>query len=404
MKKYVTGCLVLLLSLPTVAMDWLGNKAELAQVDIKLVNNLIIVPVRLNGSKPLNFILDTGVRNLIITELFQDDLLSFNYAKTTKLNGLGDGEPVEAFYSPSNVVSVKGVLMPNVDVYVLKEDVFSLSKNLGLKVNGIIGYDFFKNHIVEIDYRGLEISLYDPNTYSYDLDYAVPLSLENKKPYVQASYWVGNQDTLRQGKFLIDTGGSFALWLSELNDPQVYVPPKHIDSFLGKGLNGDLHGQFARIHRFAIADHLIGDVVCSFPDVNSVKEAYLKDKRVGSICGDFLRRFTLLVDYPNRRISLDHNIDVYKPFDFNHLGINLYQPIPHIRFYLISHIRENSEAFKSGLREDDRIVSIDGYQLHTMSLQEVNDLIFRLYDEKVRIVVTRGEERMVKEFYLRAVI
>ena len=38
-------------------------------VHFKLENNLIIIPVQINNSSTLNFILDTGLKNTIITEL-----------------------------------------------------------------------------------------------------------------------------------------------------------------------------------------------------------------------------------------------------------------------------------------------------------------------------------------------
>ena len=65
----------------------------------KFINNLIIVPVIINDSDTLHFILDTGLSTSIMTEISMGDSLSLNYTRQVKLNGLGRGDPVDALHS-----------------------------------------------------------------------------------------------------------------------------------------------------------------------------------------------------------------------------------------------------------------------------------------------------------------
>ena len=54
-------------------------KKKSITINFKLSNNLVIIPVAINNSDTLNFILDTGVKSPIITELPFVNKLNLNY-------------------------------------------------------------------------------------------------------------------------------------------------------------------------------------------------------------------------------------------------------------------------------------------------------------------------------------
>ena len=58
-------------------------------IPIEIYNNLIVVPVVLNGRLPLRFILDTGVRTTILTEKAFSDFLHMTYARKYTISGPG---------------------------------------------------------------------------------------------------------------------------------------------------------------------------------------------------------------------------------------------------------------------------------------------------------------------------
>ena len=80
----------------------LARPQKIASVPFEIVGSYIVVNVSVNGSEPLNLILDSGVRYSIITELTPDDSVALNYTRKTKLAGLGDGEGLEALVSVNN--------------------------------------------------------------------------------------------------------------------------------------------------------------------------------------------------------------------------------------------------------------------------------------------------------------
>ena len=75
------------------------SKTKRLSVRFKLINNLIVVPVFINGSDTMRFILDTGVSHTMITSLNGAPGISFNYAREIELFGMGSGREVKAFNS-----------------------------------------------------------------------------------------------------------------------------------------------------------------------------------------------------------------------------------------------------------------------------------------------------------------
>ena len=59
------------------------------EIPIEIYNNLIVVPVVLNGALPLKFILDTGVRTAILTEKTFSDILNLAYSRKYTISGPG---------------------------------------------------------------------------------------------------------------------------------------------------------------------------------------------------------------------------------------------------------------------------------------------------------------------------
>ncbi len=119
------------------------------KIMFKKVNNLVIIPVKVNGVK-LTFLLDTGVNTTIIFSLTGVDSLALNNPKRVKLRGLGTGESIVAYSSTGNTVEVGKAINRNQKVNVVLDHTLNLSKRMGIPIHGILGYDFFKDFVVII--------------------------------------------------------------------------------------------------------------------------------------------------------------------------------------------------------------------------------------------------------------
>jgi hypothetical protein len=49
-------------------------------------------------------------------------------------------------------------------VFIVLDEDFNISQDIGIPVNGIIGYYFFKNHPIEINYNKKTITVYKDNS------------------------------------------------------------------------------------------------------------------------------------------------------------------------------------------------------------------------------------------------
>ena len=178
MKKRITQFIILLLCCSINihsqnGFTFYGTNKNKQQVSFKLINNLIVIPLEING-KELSFILDTGVNKTILFNLTKNDSLGLKNIEKVELQGLGDGEPVEALLSKNNILKIKNIMSGNESIYVILRDRFDFSGKMGVTIHGIIGYNLLKDLIAKINYKSntpalIRVKINETNTTEYTL-------------------------------------------------------------------------------------------------------------------------------------------------------------------------------------------------------------------------------------------
>ena len=135
--------------------------------NFKSSNNLIIIPATINNSDTLNFILDTGVRYPIITELPFVNKLNLNFLQPINVRGLGEGEQLTAYRSVNNTITLDGLAAYDQEINMVINENFQISHILGIPVHGLIGFNLFKDYVVKIDYSEHKITLIKPEYFTY---------------------------------------------------------------------------------------------------------------------------------------------------------------------------------------------------------------------------------------------
>lgn len=379
------------------------SKRKSISIPFKLVHNLIIIPVQINDSQPLNFILDSGVKNTLITRLNFTDSLSLNQAGRITIQGLGTGHDIEALYSKGNVMHMPGIQGVNHQVYVLMEDIFDLSMRMGMPVHGIIGYDIFRNFIVKINYHSKTLTLYRPDTKLKvpKKGEVYPIHIENTKAYVEAGVKQYNGDSLKV-KLVIDTGASHSVSLYLPTDERLQLPPKVMEAYLGRGLSGDINGKIGRINSFTLGKYELQDLPASYPDEESIRVALNMANRNGNLGSDILKRFTVIFDYPNERMVLMPNRKYKDPFYYNLTGFEISTPLPGANLYVVSHVIEDSPAKLSGLLPGDQLVYINGRDCKQLALDELLQLFDSKPGRKVRMRLRRDSKMVDVEMVLQS--
>ena len=362
----------------------------------KFINNLIIIPVSINNSDTLNFILDTGLTTSLITELGYNDSVRLNYAQKIELQGLGSGEALEAIHSFGNNIRIKGIEGENQDFYVLRQNIFHLSSKLGMEINGILGYSVFENFILGINYNHRTITFYNPDYDSYKRKekryITLPLTMHDTKPYLNLQV-VDNEGQVFNVKMLLDTGASHALWLNRSSLPTMMVPEAQRYTYLGSGLNGDIHGTITRMNKIKVGGYELDNAIVSFPDSASISHAIGLDRRNGSIGSEILKRFNLIINYPDKQISLKKNSYFNSKFTENLSGMEVIAPIPELHTYMVDDVRKNSPAAMAGIKKGDILLTINGVPVKKLTLNEIYQILQSKPGRRISVEFRRGEQQ-----------
>jgi hypothetical protein len=369
----------------------------------KSASNLIIIPVAINNSDTLNFILDTGVRHPIITELPFVNKLNLNFLQPIKIKGLGEGEQLTAYRSGENTIQINGLVAYSQEIHMVINENFQISHILGIPVHGLIGFNLFKDYVVKINYSENEISLIKPENFIYKAspkDIVMPLSFDQNKPFVKTSIVTDKNEDVPV-KLLVDTGASDAIWLSTNSDPRILLPDNHIETFLGRGLGGDLYGKKGRIGAIWVGPLVLYEPIVAFPENELIDQLIGKDDRNGTLGAEILRRFHVTMDYPGQRIILRPNGNIKDDFNYNMSGLEITSPMPGTPIFLISDIRRNSPAYYAGLQENDQIITLNNSNHKELTLNDINLMFQSGQDRKIKLTVLRNGEQVKTEFFLK---
>ena len=380
-----------------------NQKNKKNTIKFKSASNLIIIPVTINDSDTLNFILDTGVRYPIITELPFINKLSLNYMMPIKIKGLGEGVELTAYRSGNNTMQISGLTARNQEVQMIIDENFQISHILGIPVHGLIGFNLFKDYVVEIDYINEKLTLHKPEYYKYrdrKKDIIMPLHFDGNKPFVRTTIVTDDMKDVPV-KLLVDTGASDALWLSESSDERIKLPQNHIETFLGRGLSGDLFGAKGRIDGIWVGPLILPKPIVAYPSSELINQLISNNDRNGTIGAEILRRFFVIVDYRNSRLTLRPTYRVKQDFNYNMSGMEIINPMPGMPIFTISNIRESSPAYFAGLKENDQILSLNSSNHQSLDLNDINLLLQSKENRKIKIKVLRNGEEFKTSFQLK---
>lgn len=427
MKKVVILCFLFIYGLPTLGQEGFLFQKNVDKVEIhfKLINNLIFIPIKVNGVE-LNFLLDSGVDETLLFSMDDKKEVSFFNVEKIALRGLGSEASIEGLKSQNNTLEIPGLKSTGHILYVILDQNFNLSSHIGIPVNGIIGYQFLKNNLIEINYDKKRITIYDKNKKNRKKIEKrfqdVPVTIEKLKPYINCSVILDNIEI--PVKLLVDIGNSDAVWLFQKTSELIKVPEKNFEDYLGRGFSGDVMGKRAQIKKFTMSKFDFQNPVIAFPDTISLRHVKMVKNRAGSVGAEILKRFTIVFDYPNQKMYLNKNSHFNSHFSYNKSGIELQhfglqwvqetvrlETVPltegtntannfKYKFvlkpvYLIANVRKNSTAALSGIQKDDVLVKINGLPAYKYSLEKINSIL-KSEDEKWIIMEVERNSQLLK--------
>lgn len=287
-----------------------------------------------------------------------------------------------------------------------------------------------------MNYASKTIKFYDPASYKYKYDKkaeTLPLSIMGRKAYVDGQLFL-NEESELPVRLLVDTGSSDAIWLFE--GEAIDVPDKNYDDFLGKGLNGSIFGKRTKVNSINLGPFVLKDAKAAFPDMEAFSAIKNLGDRNGSLGGEILKRFNIVFDYPNNKITFKKNGNYKAPFHYNLSGITLQHDgvryvsesiangmgvvksedrsfgdveilfenrtklslVPEI---VVSGIRAGSPAHEAGLREGDVVLAVNGKSVHRYKLQEIMHMLDEREGKRVRVMIERSNNDLQFSFTLK---
>jgi hypothetical protein len=381
-------------------------KRKLVKIPFQWHSNLIIVPVTINNSDTLNFILDTGISMTLITDPGTADALNLHYVRKVDITGVGQGSSLEALVAINNKINLSGIQAKGQSLVALSEDVLHLSNYVGLPIHGVFGFDIFRHFVVKINFHQKVLTLYRPEEYEYKgKGEKIPISIEDAKPYLVAkAVWADNREV--PIKVILDTGAGHALSLDIGTSEHIQLPDKIVRAQLGRGLNGIITGSLGRVEKLQIGKFELENVITSFPDTNSVAAQIAKRvNRQGNIGCELLRRFDVVFDYSRNYIVLKPNKRSFRAsFERDMSGMDLRAKGDNFRTYIIDHIEKGSPADLAGVLEGDEIISINGQMANGLRLSEIYKLLQKKEGKEINLFLKRGNEFVFTSFQLKRMI
>ncbi|WP_165852061.1 aspartyl protease family protein [Mucilaginibacter terrenus] len=360
------------------------------KIPFRLVRNMVVVKMNINNRGPFNFVLDTGVGLMIMTDPGMIDSIDVAQKRNIKITGLGDGGDYEAYVTSSINVKMPGLHSKDVSAAILKADYFNLSSYAGMPVHGLIGWDFFNNLAVKVDFSDSTLTVCRPqNLKGIKRSQRIPITIEDKKPYMQTvvTFVNGNQKT---SKVVIDLGAGHPLSLENLtNTPE--LPKNHIRANLGLALNGPINGFVSRVLQVTLGKYHLDNVITAFPDQNDKTRVYTI-KRDGNLGLGILKKFLVVFDYTNNAMYLKPNSHYKDPFEHDMAGIEYYWAGKDFKHLLVSRVEPDSPGSETGLEQGDEIMSVNFKPVTQMSIEEIDNL-FKSKNERSLLLEVFHDQR-----------
>lgn len=343
---------------------------------------VMIVQARLNNiPDTLNFILDTGSGGI---SLDSSTCAYFNLqskVSDTFVTGMGSAHKARFVYNQQ--LHFPGLTVNNLDFHINNYEV--LTSVYGEKIDGIIGYSFFKQYIVKVNFDSLELDVLKPGEIRYPRQGTLLRPAFTSLPIQNLHVKDGRKIDFN---FYFDTGAGLCFLMSEAfaKDSSVLSGKRKLITTQAEGMGGKLQMQLTVVKQLQVGRYKFRNVPTYIfrDEYNVTSYPY-----VGGLLGnDLLRRFNLVINYPQREIHLEPNSHFFDAFDYAYTGMATYFVDGKI---LIDDVVPGSPAEKAGLKVDDILIGVGANFSNNIMAYKT---ILQNSDQKISLVIRRNGEIM----------
>lgn len=337
---------------------WNVSNAQIATIKFELYNdNAVFLKLPINNEKDsLVFFFDTGATTALIDSTAAKKIgLKSNYV--AKVSGASGDKNYKVLLNQSirinDKVKVEGV-------HFVFDDLTRLQSTSGRKFDGIVGYNILNSFKTKVDFDKKEIQLFpfeekiDTSGYSsIDFKFNNGITIPQFPITIELKNGQKFTDTI-----LFDSGAAAVTLL--INKP--FKDKNQLTQNMGKILKSENQNlssksitEDAAVKSLQIGDFKFGELCVSLSSDKEGVSSY--ENYLGLMGSEIINRFNLILDYSAHKLYLKPNHLYDKKFTFPLSGIKLKMEKSEI---VISSVVEGTDAYKKGLRENLKIISING--------------------------------------------
>ena len=162
--------------------EHLPERSWQGDFSLRVSQGEVIVPVSINGSQPLRFVLDTGSTRTLIDRSVAARL-GLKEREASSLQGAGQGR-IPIYALPNVDFQMPGLQSKGYDCFAV--DLAPVGKAVGTREDGILGYDFFARFVVTIDFETKQMIVETPAAFHPEKTFEeLPLEIRGKWGFVK---------------------------------------------------------------------------------------------------------------------------------------------------------------------------------------------------------------------------
>lgn len=353
----------------------------------QLTGGVIIIKAQLDAfPDTLNFVLDTGGGGI---SLDSATCAYFGLKKEPSdrlIRGIAGMKYAE--FAKAHSIVFPGLRIDNLDFHI--NDYEILTSAYGIRIDGIIGYSFFRRYIVMINYDKETVDVMEPGTIKYPKGGYL---LNPQFTTLPMQYATVKDNTEVNAKFYFDTGAGLSLMLNDEIVADSAIISKKRKQYLTEveGLGGKRPTMITVVKEVRLGPYKFKNVPTHvFNDEFNITPYPILGGLIGN---DLLRRFNVILNYPEQQIYIKPNTHFNDAFDYSYTGLGIYLIDGAIT---VTDIIKGSPAEESGLKEGDVIIGVENN--FTNNIQTYKTL---LQNAKTRIQVVVIRNNKLEVFYVK---
>jgi hypothetical protein len=349
-----SGCHMFWRELPRPGRTQLD--APLVVVPAVPMSNYLIVEAKWDKRGPYHFLIDTGAAvTLVSPELAARYAVKNAPPTDTPLVRVKSAAGETALLSSTTLrrIDLAGARFENVQALIY--DCAALSAHLGLRIDGILAFPFFRETLLTLDYPHGRVLLQRRSAAATIPGTAIAFNNERKTPIIPLQ--LGGQTFAA----LLDSGSDAALSLNPLGLQPVYSVPPRPGATVAT-LGGDREQMIGRLAQ----PLMIGDYAVQSPLVEVTDE-------LTSVGGGILKHFVVTFDQEHSRVTFrrDSHAPV-PPQPLRSAGLS-FSKTP--AYWRVASVVAGSPAQQAGVQRGDLITRINGESVANWNLVRYQQLV-----------------------------